>query len=173
MANAWDLSVAQEDQMTRLRIPVHLVLPLIVPDDSILSNMYTNYVEGARHMLDTGLPLTEVLGSSDEVSLELFFRPRTENDAFDCASWACEVCRALPVIDDCVRMASAYMLTFMMRVSQKVFSQQNVMNGNLHRLPQWLLAPTQANYAKIPDMMKPTPSQRMIPHIGAIEMLPM
>jgi len=37
---------------------------------------------------------------------------------------------------------------------------------------RWLLAPTQANYAKIPDMMKPTPSQLMIPHIGAIEMLP-
>jgi len=36
-------------------------------------------------------------------------------------------------IDECVRMASAYMLTFMMRVSQKVSSQQNVVNGNLHR----------------------------------------
>jgi hypothetical protein len=116
--------------MTRLRIPVHLVLPLIVPDDSILSNMYTNYVEGARHMLNTGIPLTEVLGTSDEVSLELFFRPRTKNDAFDCASWACEVCRLLPIIDECVRMACAYMLTFMMRVSQNAFSSENAMKGD-------------------------------------------
>jgi hypothetical protein len=41
--------------MTRLRIPVHLVLPLIVPDDSILSNMYTNYV--APEQLTGGLKI--------------------------------------------------------------------------------------------------------------------
>jgi len=40
-------------------------------------------------------------------------------------------------------------------------------------IPQWLLAPTQENYALVPDIMKPTPSQRMIPHIGAIETLPL
>lgn len=103
--------------MTRLRIPIHLVLPLIIPDDSLLSNMYSNYVEGARHLLETGRPLSEVLGTGDDVSLELFFRPRTETDKFDCASWACEVCRALAVLDDSVRIATAYLLTCMMRVS--------------------------------------------------------
>lgn len=102
--------------MTQLRIPVHLVLPLIVPDDSYLSNTYTDYVEGARQMLKSGASFEDVLGDSDEVSMELFFRPRTETDTFDCASWACEVCRALPMLDDYVRMANAYMLTFMMRV---------------------------------------------------------
>lgn len=116
--NAWDLSVSQENQLTKLRIPVHLVLPLIVPDDSYLSNMYTDYVEGARQMLESGTPVAEVLGSNDKVSMELFFRSRSETDSFDCASWACEVCRALPVLDEYVRMANAYMLTFMMRVSQ-------------------------------------------------------
>ncbi|KAK5053121.1 hypothetical protein LTR84_002095 [Exophiala bonariae] len=150
--NASDLSIAQDNMMVQLRIPIHLVLPLIIPDDSYLSNMYTDYVEGAKQMLKSGTSFTDVLGDNDEVSLELFFRSRTGNDKFDCASWACEVCRALPILDDYVRMASAYMLTLMMR---------------------WLLSPTQAAYAKIPDMMKPTPSQRMIPHIGAIEILPL
>lgn len=115
--NAWDWSVSQENQLTELRIPVHLVLPLIVADDSYLSNMYTDYVQGARQMLESGVPIAEVLGSSDEVSMELFFRSRTETDTFDCASWACEVCRALPVLEDPIRMANAYMLTMMMRVS--------------------------------------------------------
>ena len=102
--------------MTPLRIPVHLVYPLIIPDDSYLSNMYTDYVKGARQMLMSGASFKDVLGHSDEVSIELFFRSRIETDTFECASWACEVCRALPILDDYVRMASAYMLTFMMRV---------------------------------------------------------
>lgn len=102
--------------MTQLRIPIHLVLPLIIPDDSYLSNLYTDYVEGARQMLKSGTSFKDVLGDSDEVSMELFFRSRNEIDTFDCASWACEVCRVLPIVDDYVRMASAYMLTFMMRV---------------------------------------------------------
>jgi len=103
--------------MTRLRIPVHLVLPLIIPDDSLLSNMYSNYVEGARQMLEMGRPLSEILGPGEDVSLELFFPARTEKDGFDCASWACDVCRALPVLDDSVRIATVYLLTRMMQVS--------------------------------------------------------
>jgi hypothetical protein len=96
--------------MTQLRIPVHLVLLPIVPDDSYLSNMYTDYVEGARQMLKSGGSFKDVLGHGDEVSIELFFRSRTETDTFDCASWTCEVCHALPMLDDYVRMANAYML---------------------------------------------------------------
>ncbi len=38
---------------------------------------------------------------------------------------------------------------------------------------QWLLIPTLENYQRIPDMMKPTPTQCMIPHIGAIETIPL
>jgi hypothetical protein len=126
IASVWHLSVAQEDHLTRLLIPVHLVLPLIIPDDSYLSNIYTNYVEGARQMLDEGVPVANVLGASDEVPMDLFFRNRTESDAFDCASWACEVCRALAGLDECVRLGSAYMLTFMMRVSVNVSAKLSV-----------------------------------------------
>lgn len=99
-----------------MRIPVHLVLPLVVRDDSLLSNMYTNYVDGARHMLETGASLADVLGSNDEVPVDLFFRSRVDTDSWDCPSWAAEVCRALVELDDCVRLASIFMLTFMMRV---------------------------------------------------------
>ncbi|KAL2434710.1 hypothetical protein ABEF95_000208 [Exophiala dermatitidis] len=38
---------------------------------------------------------------------------------------------------------------------------------------RWLLAPTLENYERLPDMMKPTPLQCMIPHIGAIETIPL
>lgn len=38
---------------------------------------------------------------------------------------------------------------------------------------KWLLVPTVENYMKLPDMMKPTPVQRQVPHIGAIDLIPM
>ncbi|KIW51172.1 hypothetical protein, variant 1 [Exophiala xenobiotica] len=151
VSNGWDLTVAQEDQSTRLRIPRHLVLPLTIADDSYMSRTYTHYLQGARQMLETGVPLSNVLGVDDEVPVNLFFRSRTDKDQFDCASWACEVTRSYET-DVFARLGTAYMLTFMMR---------------------WLLVPTVENYQKVPDMMKPTPSQCMIPHIGAIETIPM
>ncbi|ETI20270.1 hypothetical protein G647_08304 [Cladophialophora carrionii CBS 160.54] len=149
--NEWDLCVAQEDHVTRLRIPRHLILPLVVPDDSPMSRTYTDYLFGARRMLESGVPASDVLGHSDRVAVDLFFRPRRANDKFDCASWACEVSRSYDT-DVFVRLATACLLTHMMR---------------------WHLVPTQENYQRIPDMMKPTPTQCMIPHIGAIETIPL
>ncbi|EXJ54635.1 hypothetical protein A1O7_09976 [Cladophialophora yegresii CBS 114405] len=149
--NEWDLCVAQEDHVTRLRIPRHLILPLVVPDDSPMSRTYTDYLFGARRMLESGVPASDVLGHSDRVAVDLFFRPRRANDKLDCASWACEVSRSYDT-DVFVRLATACLLTHMMR---------------------WHLVPTQENYQRIPDMMKPTPTQCMIPHIGAIETIPL
>jgi len=148
--NGWDLTVAQENRSTRLRIPRHLVLPLVIPDDSYMSRTYTHYLQGARQMLESGVPRSNVLGVGDEVPVDLFFRSRTDRDHFDCSSWACEVFRSYET-EVFARLGTAYMLTFMMR---------------------WLLVPTVENYQKVPDMMKPTPSQCMIPHIGAIETIP-
>ncbi|KIW13954.1 hypothetical protein PV08_06735 [Exophiala spinifera] len=149
--NRWDLSVAQDKQSTRLRIPRHLVLPLIIHDDSYMSRTYTHYLQGARQMLDGGVPMMDVLGSDDEISVDLFFRSRTKTDKFDCASWACEVTRSYET-EVYTRLGSAYMLTLLMR---------------------WLLVSTAENYQKVPDMVRPTPSQCMIPHIGAIETIPL
>ncbi|KIW62405.1 hypothetical protein PV04_10583 [Phialophora macrospora] len=149
--NEWDLCVAQEDLVTRLRIPRHLILPLVIPDDSSMSRTYTDYLFGARRMLESGVPEFDVLGHADRIVVDLFFRPRGANDKFDCASWACEVSRSYES-DIFVRLATACLLTHMMR---------------------WHLVPTLENYQRIPDMMKPTPTQCMIPHIGAIDTIPL
>jgi hypothetical protein len=69
-------------------------------------------------MLETGVPWSNVLGVGDEVAVDLFFRSRTERDPFDCPSWACEVSRSYET-DVFARLGTAYMLTFMMRVSSE------------------------------------------------------
>jgi len=81
-----------------------------------MSRIYTHYLQGAKQMLEQGAHVADVLGSNDEVSVDLFFRDRTNNDKFDCASWACEVFRSYDT-DVFARLGSSYMLTLMMRVS--------------------------------------------------------
>lgn len=144
-----DLCVALEEASRKLWVPRHLVLPPIAPDDTYMSLTYTRYLQGARQMLATGVPRDNLLGRG--VCVDVFFRQRCVTDNFDCASWACEVCRSYET-DVFVRLASVSLLTFMMR---------------------WLLDPSAENYQKIPDMMKPTPAQCMIPHIAAIETMPL
>jgi hypothetical protein len=117
--NEWDLYVAQENQATRLRVPRHLVLPLVMPDDSPMSRTYTDYLFGARRMLDSGVPPGDILGHADRITVDLFFRPRRTDDTFNCASWACEVSRSYDN-DAFVRLATACLLTHMMRVSPDV-----------------------------------------------------
>ena len=118
-AHNLDLCVAQEGETTRLRIPIHLVLPLIISDNSFISRTYSDYLQGARQMLESGVPLSDVIGNDNEVVVDLFFRSRMPNDNFDCASWACEISRSNQETDLFVRLATAFLLTFMMRVSQK------------------------------------------------------
>ena len=119
IASSWDLSITREDGITNLRIPIHLVQPLLVPDDSYLSNMYTDYVRGARFMIQQGTPVSQLLGSTAHIPVDLFFRNREPNDPWDCASWACEIWRSFVEVDGCVRLASVMCLTLMMRVGHE------------------------------------------------------
>lgn len=119
IASSWDLSITQEDAITNLRVPIHLVQPLLVPDDSYLSNMYTDYVRAARFMIQQGTPVSQLLGPTAHIPVDLFFRNREQNDSWDCASWACEVWRSFVEVDGCARLASVMCLALMMRVGHE------------------------------------------------------
>jgi hypothetical protein len=82
-----------------------------------MSRTYTDYLLGARRLLESGVPTSDVLGATDRIAVDLFFRPRQANDRFDCASWACEVSRSYDH-NVAVRLATVCLLTFMMRVSE-------------------------------------------------------
>lgn len=96
-------------------IPLHLIQPRIVIEDSPLSKVYTGFRDAARQMIATGTPAADIVNSTD-VALDLFFRERELFDAFTCASWACELCRSFGDVDDTVRLASIFLLTRLMRV---------------------------------------------------------
>jgi hypothetical protein len=118
--NDWDLSVAQEGQVTRLRIPRYVVLPLVVSDEAMLSRLYTDYLEGTRPLLESGVPLFDVLGAPDTVTVDIFFRDRSADERLDCSSWACEIMRRFEELDIFVRLAPVYFLTHLMRVRRLI-----------------------------------------------------
>ena len=111
-----EVVVAQEGQNGRASLPIHLIMPLVVSDDTVMSRLYTDYVHAARHMLATGVPVKDVIGATDEVVVTLLFRQRQPGDKFDTCSWASELYRSFAEIDQYVRLANAMMLTYMMRV---------------------------------------------------------
>ncbi|KAG9768302.1 hypothetical protein KCU88_g7244, partial [Aureobasidium melanogenum] len=140
-----DLCVAQDGASTRLRIPVHLVLPLTVTDDSYMSRTYSHYLQAAHQMLEAGVPMSNLLGSPDQVVVDLFFRPREANDIYTCASWACEWLLA-PTLENYERLPDMMKPTplqlFYFRqqklTSVESLSRPPVRDAVIHRLRDWL-----------------------------------
>ncbi|MCJ1474753.1 hypothetical protein MMC13_003413 [Lambiella insularis] len=134
----------------RVMIPIHLVQPHAIVDDSMLSRVYTDFLRAARYMIQNGKSTAELI-SGDDIMVDLVYRPRREDDAFTSCSWASEVVRDLGELDEFMRLDWVVFLCPMMR---------------------WLLAPTEKTYAQIPDIMRPTCGQRLIAHMASIDLCP-
>lgn len=111
-----DLCVAQEDPKLRVRVPIHLVQSLTVPDGSAMCRVYTDYLYAARQMILGGHAIEQFLGPNDDIIVDLLFRQRNVDDRWDCSSWACELFRSFTEYDVYVKLANAFFLTRMMRV---------------------------------------------------------
>jgi hypothetical protein len=108
--------IAHEDPAIRVRVPIHLVQSLTVPDGSAMCRVYTDYLYAARQMVLSGHPLNQFLGPNDDIIVDLLFRQRHGDDRWDCSSWACELFRSFTEYDVYVKLANAFFLTRMMKV---------------------------------------------------------
>ena len=106
----------QSQQMLNYRIPIHLVQPVVVVEDSPLSRVYTDYRDAARQLIASGAPLAEIVGPQDYVNVDLFYRDRRPTDPFSANFWACETCKTFDEFDDPVKLGAVALLTYFMRV---------------------------------------------------------
>lgn len=113
------LCIAQQDSAYRWRVPIHLILPLTIPDDSSMCRVYTEYLQAARSMIASGDPVSLLLGSNDDIIVDLLFRQRRPDDRWDCSSWACELFRSFTEYELFVRLANTFFLTRFMRVRER------------------------------------------------------
>ncbi|KAK1992337.1 hypothetical protein LX36DRAFT_684940 [Colletotrichum falcatum] len=141
----------QARQLLNLRTDEYRLPSFIASDGSPLSGLFYSYRDAALDMLSSGVPAARVLGPSDRIDVELFFRDRRPHDAYDVHSWACELIKNIDGYDVFVQLASVALYTAYMR---------------------WNILPTATNYALMPEMMRPTHQQRFIPHRMTIDLVP-
>ncbi|EFQ26059.1 hypothetical protein CGRA01v4_14498 [Colletotrichum graminicola] len=141
----------QARQLLNLRAEEYRLPSFINPDGSPLSSLFYTYRDAALEMLSNGVPSFQVLGPSDRIDIELFFRDREPHDAYDVHSWACELMKNIEGYDVFVQLASIALSATYMR---------------------WNILPTASNYALMPEMIRPTHRQRFIPHRMTIDLVP-
>lgn len=151
------------------RIPIYFVQSSVVIEDSPLSRVYTDYRDAARQLIAGGAPLEDIMGSPDYIDVDLYFRTR-QNDNFSANFWACEALKSFNEFDHLVKLGSVALITHLMRVS--CIDRSHTVTVSLTS-KQWTIHPTAETYERIPDMMRPTPTQLLIPHIPAIDIVPM
>ena len=144
----WFSMEAHKRQEALLEGLNHLILPYIIPDDSPLSLAFSNFRDAVQHMVTQGIPLSSLLGPLD-TEVDLLFRTRSTDDPFTAGTWACELSRIYAHIDIFTQLANAFLLSRFMR---------------------WILDPSIENYIMLPDIMKPTNAQRVIPHFASADL---
>lgn len=119
-------TIPLQHQYLDFRIPIHLVQPLHHEESAPpVSSVFSDFLNGARRMLDSGTDPAELFGEAGSIVVDLFFRDRS-GENFTCCSWASEVQRQFPEFDDLVRLAQIALLCRLMRVgvtSSKYFFQ--------------------------------------------------
>ncbi|KAK1977247.1 hypothetical protein LZ30DRAFT_271175 [Colletotrichum cereale] len=141
----------QARQLLNLQTEEYRLPSFIASDGSPLSALFYSYRDAALEMLSNGVPSFQVLGPSDRIDIELFFRDREPHDTYDVHSWACELLKNIDGYDVFVQLASIALYTTYMR---------------------WNILPTATNYALMPEMIRPTHRQRFIPHRMTIDLVP-
>ncbi|KAK2026552.1 hypothetical protein LX32DRAFT_695522 [Colletotrichum zoysiae] len=141
----------QARQLLNLQTEEYRLPSFINSDGSPLSGLFYSYRDAALEMLSNGVPSFQVLGPSDRIDIELFFRNREPHDTYDVHSWACELMKNIEGYDVFVQLASIALSTTYMR---------------------WNILPTATNYALMPEMIRPTHRQRFIPHRMTIDLVP-
>ncbi|EKG18284.1 hypothetical protein MPH_04479 [Macrophomina phaseolina MS6] len=142
----------QRHQVANFQIPVHFLQPCWELDSSPFSRVIQDYRNLARaHFQTTPLP------DLTRTDVTYFFTPRTSATRADeqvpaISTWASEMNRSFEDVDVFVRLACLYFQT---------------------RLMMWMINPTAETYASMPDLIKPTPIQMMVPHISPLDTVPL
>ena len=147
----WISLEIQERQMSLLKGERHLILPYVVANDSPLSLAFSNFIDAVKHMQHQGVSLSTILGSLD-TEVDLLFRPRCADDPYTACTWACDLARLYAHINVFTQLAIAFLLSRFMR---------------------WVLDPTLENYILLPDIMKPTNAQGLVPHFASADLFPL
>jgi hypothetical protein len=108
----------QRRQLLNFKVPEHTIPPLLVEESSEMAMMYLGFKDAALELIGNGMNAAQILGKSDRVNLDLFFRARVDEDPYTVCNWACELIKNLPGFDHYVQLAWVALLARFMRVRE-------------------------------------------------------
>ena len=104
-------------RFTTTRVLECFVLPIIEPDNSLLSITYTSYLDTTRRFIEGGINLNDIM-DTNFVAVDLLFRERLPSDPWSISFWACELVKSFNDHDIFVLLAAIFMYTHLIRVCQ-------------------------------------------------------
>ncbi|CAI0643787.1 unnamed protein product [Colletotrichum noveboracense] len=134
----------QARQLLSMRTEEYRLPSFMTSDGSPLSNIFYSYRDAAMEMLSNGVPSYKVLGPQDQIDLELFFRDRQPEDAYDIHSWACELVKNIEGYDVFVQLAccalyATYMRRFMPhRMNIDLVPHPAIRDALISRFRDWI-----------------------------------
>lgn len=161
-----------------LIVPEYLIQPRHEVEDCPMSSVYVQYLNSARAYMKRGGSASDILGpdsisvahqsGSGEFSAVRFVS--MPSGPHTVVHWACEMTNGYHEIDTHVRLALTFLYTRLMRVRNLDETQDQVLEGPLLTFSQWMICPSEETYAQVPEVIRPTPGQKMIPHSPMVDL---
>ncbi|TIA59374.1 hypothetical protein D6C77_04913 [Aureobasidium pullulans] len=150
-ANGYPENIQQQQLKNLDATAEYSMLPLHTFESEALGRAYLSFRDATLQMIADGMNARDVLGTSDLINLDLYFRDRIPEDGHSVSTFVCEMMKSLANPDVFAKLASMVLLAPLLR---------------------WILFPTSEHYRRIPALMRPLPSQRFIPHSPALDLAP-
>lgn len=147
VANGYPRNI-QRLQRLNFQVPDYLLLPLFETDESLMGRVYTDFQKLGRQMIGR-LGSAEAVLQGPYADAEQFFWPRKPDEQITAYTWGFDVNRS-----------------FVGRFSITLHLASSLVLG---RLMRWMLHPCAETYALVPDIIKPTKLQRLIPHAAPVD----
>jgi len=149
------LEVYDEASNTFTSVPTHAVMIATATDDRQMSAVYTEYISKMRQKVSQSSRQLDVLGPAkvDPDELVRLQSSTTENNLGD-------------------TIVLEWVTNFTWRIETMCLSEKLASCVLLAPLIRWQISPTLEHYRAIPDCMKPTPVQTMVPHPAWIDYVP-
>lgn len=143
-------ALTQQRQHLNFAVPEYLLMPLLDTDNSPLGKLYLDFQHvGRKIILDTGQPHLVLDGLIPNAE-HLFQSLAKSTKSITTYNWAYDINRSFEgIFSSATRLASA------------------IIGG---RLMRWLIYPCAETYASVPEIIRPTVSQRMIPHPAQLDL---
>ena len=143
----------QSQQLRLFSEPYEMCVPITLEANALgiavaLAGVLAAFCEAARSQILQGVSARTVL-SMDGIDMDLLFRDRLPSDPYTISTWSCEFAKSWSGYPLVLKFAAVHYIGTYVR---------------------WLVMPCQKTYVVISPLMRPLPSQLIIPHTADLDL---